>query len=62
MTTKVHALTAGHVSDVKAAPARLEREGYMRYLLGDKDYDANSLRKTMRENGTSPVIPGGRNR
>ncbi|MBX9858304.1 MAG: transposase [Sphingomonas sp.] len=25
-------------------------------------YDANSLRKTLRENGTSPVIPGRRNR
>jgi transposase len=73
-TTKVHALTdvlgrpyvpmltAGNVSDVKAAPALLERAGRMRYLLGDKGYDANSLRKTLRENGTSPVIPGRRNR
>jgi hypothetical protein len=54
--TKVHALTdvlgrpytlmltAGNVSDVKAAPALLERAGRMRYLLGDKGYDANSLR------------------
>ncbi len=55
-------LTAGNVSDVKAAPALLERAGHMRYLLGDKGYDANSLRKTLRENGTSPVIPGRRNR
>ena len=55
-------LTAGNVSDVKAAPALLERAGRMRYLLGDKGYDANSLRKTLRENGTSPVIPGRRNR
>ncbi|MBU6266578.1 MAG: IS5 family transposase, partial [Sphingomonadales bacterium] len=55
-------LTAGNVSDVKAAPALLERAGPMRYLLGDKGYDANSLRKTLRENGTSPVIPGRRNR
>jgi len=73
-TTKVHALadvlgrpyalmlTAGNVSDVKAAPALLERAGRMRYLLGDKGYDANSLRKALRENGTSPVIPGRRNR
>jgi transposase len=55
-------LTAGNVSDVKAAPALLERAGPMRYLLGDKGYDANSLRKTLRENGTCPVIPGRRNR
>ena len=55
-------LTAGNVSDVKAAPALLERAGRMRYLLGDKGYDANSLRKTLRDLGTSPVIPGRRNR
>ncbi|KAJ8134669.1 hypothetical protein OY671_012118 [Metschnikowia pulcherrima] len=54
--------TAGNVSDVKAGPASLERAGRMRYSLGDKGYDANSLRKTSRENGTSPVIPGRRNR
>jgi hypothetical protein len=29
-------LTAGNVSDVKAAPALLERAGPMRHLLGDK--------------------------
>lgn len=55
-------LTAGNVSDIRAAPALLERAGRMHYLLGDKGYDANSLRKTLRENGTSPVIPGRRNR
>jgi hypothetical protein len=32
-------LTSGNVSDVKAAPALLERAGPMRYLLGDKVYD-----------------------
>lgn len=40
----------------------LEHAGSMRYLLGDKGDDANSLRKTLRENGASPVIPGRRNR
>ena len=34
----------------------------MRHLLGDKGYDTNSLCKTLRENGTSPDIPGRRNR
>jgi len=55
-------LTAGNVSDITAAPALLERAGRMRYPLGDKGYDANSLRKTLREAGTTPVIPGRRNR
>ena len=32
-------LTGGNVSDIKAAPALLERAGRMRYLLGDKGYD-----------------------
>ncbi|APH52554.1 Transposase [Granulibacter bethesdensis] len=73
-TTKVHALTdvigrpyalmltAGNVSDVKAAPALLERAGRMRYLLADKGYDADRLRRSLRDVGAIPVIPGRRNR
>ena len=57
-TTKVHALTdvigrpyaltltAGNVSDIKAAPTLLDRARRMRYLLGDKGYDADSLRRS----------------
>ncbi|OJY71065.1 MAG: IS5 family transposase [Sphingobium sp. 66-54] len=55
-------LTPGNVSDVKAAPALLERAGRMQYLLGDKGYDADSLRRALRAAGTTPVIPGRRNR
>lgn len=55
-------LTAGNVSDVKAAPALLERAGRMRYLLGDKGYDADRLRRSLRDVGAVPVIPGRRNR
>jgi transposase len=55
-------LTPGNVSDVQAAPALLERAGCSRYLLGDKGYDANQLRRSQREAGTVPVIPGQRNR
>lgn len=55
-------LTPGNVSDIKAAPALLERAGRMRYLLGDKGYDADSLRRALREGGATPVIPGRRNR
>lgn len=73
-TTKIYALTdvtgkpyaliltTGKVSDVKAAPASLERARSMRYLLGDKGYDADRLRRSLREGGTIPVIPGRSNR
>ena len=55
-------LTPGNVSDIKAAPALIERAGRMRYLLGDKGYDADHLRRSLREAGTTPVIPGRCNR
>lgn len=73
-TTKVHALTdvigrpyalmltPGNVSDIKAAPALLQRAGRMRYLLADKSYDADQLRRSLRDAGAVPVIPGRRNR
>ncbi|WP_231621871.1 IS5 family transposase [Sphingomonas sp. Ag1] len=46
-------LTAGIVSDIKAAPALLQRAGRMRYLLADKGYDANQLRRSLRDAGPS---------
>ena len=55
-------LTPGNVSDMTAAPALLERAGRMRYLLGDKGYDADELRRMARDAGATPVIPGPRNR
>ena len=55
-------LTAGNVSDVSAAPALLGCAGRIKYLLGDKGYDADALRRTLREAGTTPVIPGRHNR
>ena len=81
-TTKVHALTdvigrayalmltAGNVSDIKAAPALLQRAGRTRYRLAGvedaakrhKGYDADRLRRSLREAGAVPVIPGPRNR
>ena len=73
-TTKVHALTdaigrsctltlsAGNVSDTKAAPALLERAGRMRCLLAGKGYEADHLRRSLREAGAVPVIPGRHNR
>ena len=55
-------LTPGNVSDVTAAPALIERAGRMRYVMGEKGYDADHPRRSLRENGTTPVIPGRRNR
>jgi transposase len=34
----------------------------MRYLLGDKGYDADRLRRLLRDAGAVPAIPGRRNR
>ena len=34
----------------------------MRYLLADKGYDADQLRRSLRNTGAVPVIPGRRNR
>ncbi len=73
-TTKIHALTdvvgracalmltPGNVSDIKAAPALLERIGRMRYLFSDNGYDADSLRRSLRETDAIPAIPGRRKR
>lgn len=55
-------LTPGNVSDIKAAPALIQRAGRMRYLLADKGYDADQLRRSLRDAGAVPVIPGRRNR
>ena len=40
----------------------LERRGPIRYLLSDKGYDGDRLRRTLLDAGTMPVIPGRRNR
>ena len=55
-------LTAGNVSDIKAAPALLQRAGRMRDMLADKGYHADQLPRSLRDAGAVPVIPGRRNR
>jgi hypothetical protein len=52
-------LTAGNVSDVKAAPALLKQAERMPYLLADKGYDADQLRRSLRDAGAVSVIPAG---
>ncbi len=69
-TTKIHVLTdvigrpgvihltPGNASDVKTAPAVLDKAPYpVRRLIADKGYDADWLRQDLREQGISVVIP-----
>ena len=75
MTTKVHALvdvigrpfaialTAGNIADIQAVPMLLPHlPDRTRYLIADKGYDANALRKDLRQRRIAPVIPGRANR
>ena len=55
-------LTGGNVSDIKAATTLVECAGPMRHLLGYKGYDADHLRRSLRQAGAVPVIPGRCNR
>jgi transposase len=55
-------LTAGNVSDIKAAPVLLVGLTGARYVLADKGYDANALRKMLRSVSIVPVISGRQNR
>lgn len=55
-------LTAGNVSDIRAAGDLLTGIRRPGCLIADKGYDADALRKTLTENGTKPVIPGRRSR
>jgi transposase len=47
---------------VKVAPVFRERAARMRYLRGDKGYDADRLRRLARDAGAVAVIPERRNR
>ena len=51
-------LTPGNVAEVKAAPELLARASQARYVIADKGYDADALRRLLRTKGTVPVIPG----
>ena len=73
-TTKIHVLTdvighpfafkltAGNAADSPIAPVLLNSPKGARYLLTDKGYDVNSLRKHLRKSANVPVIPGRSNR
>lgn len=55
-------LSAGNVADITVAPALLARGPRLRRLLADKGYDADALRRELRQCGTVPIIPGRSNR
>jgi transposase len=55
-------LTGGEVADISAAPALLAKIDRLRRLIGDKGYDADSLRAALRNQQATPVIPGRSNR
>lgn len=55
-------VTAGNTADIAVAPSLLERAERMKYLIADKGYDGDHLRRVIREAGAVPVIPGRSNR
>jgi transposase len=69
-TTKIHALTdvVGQpfaltltpetIADISVAPELLERAGKAHHVLANKGYDADALRRSVRQADAVPVIPG----
>ncbi len=55
-------LTGGNAANSPLAPHLLAGLKGARYLLADKGYDANSLRRHLRLSEIVPVIPGRSNR
>lgn len=54
-------LTAGQEHEIRSAEALLAND-ISDYLLADRGYDCNDLRKTLSARGTTSVIPGKKNR
>ena len=55
-------LTSGNTADCTVGPACVSLLDGIAELLGDKAYDSNSFRKSLRKAGIKPVIPGRSNR
>jgi transposase len=55
-------LTPGNVADITVAPECVERIAGLKKLLGDKAYDSNSFRNSLKKRGIVPVVPGRANR
>jgi transposase len=55
-------LTPGNTADCTVAPACVSLLAGIKELLGDKAYDSNKFRKSLREGRIRPVISGRSNR
>ena len=55
-------LTPGNTADCTVGPDCVSLVAGIKKLLGDKAYDSNSFRKSLKEDGITPVIPGRANR
>jgi transposase len=55
-------LTPGNVADCTVGPECVSLMAGIKKLLGDKAYDSDSFRKSLRQDGITPVIPGRSNR
>jgi transposase len=55
-------LTPGNTADCTVGPVCVSLLDGIKELLGDKAYDSNSFRKSLRKDGIRPVIPGRSNR
>ena len=59
---RVLILTPGNTADCTVGPACVSLLDGIKELLGDKAYDSDSFRKSLRKDGIRPVIPGRSNR
>ena len=55
-------LTPGNTADCTVAPDCVSLIAGIKELLGDKAYDSNSFRRSLRQDAIRPVIPGRANR
>ena len=55
-------LTPGNVADCTVGPDCVSMIAGIEELIGDKAYDSNSFRKSLRQDSITPVIPGRANR
>jgi transposase len=55
-------LTPGNTADCTVGPQCVSLVAGIKKLLGDKAYDSDSFRKSLKEDGITPVIPGRANR
>jgi transposase len=55
-------LTPGHHSDIRSVEALLAKVRACKRFIADRAYDANALRRKLRDSGIKPVIPDKKDR